>query len=216
MLIVGIDGVVLILKKKYIPDSERLINKRLVTDLIIFFTMLTMFIYCLTLFTMNNAFRLFSATMIIALLLLVWSRRYWPVIIVVIISLVTIPSFIDMFKTIHNGEFTYDSIKIEETKKGMEQFVSYDPSASNPWCNTILMPATISDYRAYIVPAGVGISYYVPQYTQQKPPFPLKSKFVLLDQEEYDRLNLAEQNRLQLLITLPESLLFRNLDSGCP
>jgi hypothetical protein len=217
MLIAGVDGVILIAKKKYIPDTQGLIDKRLTTDLIIFFAMFSLFFYCLTLYSTkgDTPFRIFSATLIIALLLLVWSRRYWPVIVVVLFSLFTIPSFIEMFNATQKGNFSYDSALIEKTKKGLEQFVTYDPVASDPWCNTLMMPSTIEDYRAYAVPAGIGITYYVPQFSNQKPPFPLKSKYVLLDQKEYDRLAETEQQRLQLLVTLPESILFRNLDSPC-
>ena len=216
MFLVGIDGIILFAKKKHLPDPSGMMNQRFLVDATLFFAMFSFACFCFFIFTMNNAFRLLSATLIIASLLLVWSKRYLPVVIVILSSLITIPFLLDQIKDTQQGKFVYDIEKMEITKTELEKYIIFDPKTDNPWCNTVFTETDLPEYQVLYIPAGIGVSYYIPQYSNQKPPFPLQSKYVILIQSEFDRMDENFKKELKLLAGLPESDLYINLDAQCP
>ena len=92
----------------------------------------------------------------------------------------------------------------------IEKLVVYDPAATNPWCNTLLIPLGYYDYRLTIIPPGIGISYVLNPLDIQPN---VKLNYLLLDQETYKAL--SDRINVELLDTLPIGDLYRNLDSGC-
>jgi hypothetical protein len=82
---------------------------------------------------------------------------------------------------------------------------------SNPWCNTLLIPLDYYDHRLTVVPPGIGISFIAGDYWAIKTP--VKSKYLLFDQEIYEQL--GDDLNVKLLESSSIGDLYYNLDSGC-
>ncbi|HEX5808679.1 MAG TPA: hypothetical protein VFY25_08430, partial [Anaerolineales bacterium] len=92
----------------------------------------------------------------------------------------------------------------------LERWIVFDPAARNPWCNTVLVPLAFYDRRLTLVPPGIGISFVTEEYPIQTP---LKSKYLLFDENTYSRLD--DQLNIRLLESSSIGKLYYNLDSGC-
>jgi hypothetical protein len=97
-----------------------------------------------------------------------------------------------------------------------EKWIVYDPTAQNPWCNTLLVPVSYYDRRLTVTPPGLGISYFsddpsiIQSGTIKTPP---KSKYLFFDKITYA--SLAADLNVKLLESSPLGDLYYNLDSGC-
>jgi hypothetical protein len=92
----------------------------------------------------------------------------------------------------------------------IEKWIVFDPAASSPWCNTLLVPLQFYDRRLTLVPPGIGVSFIADNWTIH---LPLKSKYLLFDQKTYEQLR--DQLHVRLLESFSLGDLYYNLDSGC-
>lgn len=109
------------------------------------------------------------------------------------------------------ADFTTEFPQRASLQSKFEKWIVFDPAAKNPWCNTLLIPLEYYDYRLMVVPPGIGISFVADDYWTVKTP--LKSKYLLFDQDTYELL--ADHLNIQLLESSSIGDLYYNLDSGC-
>jgi hypothetical protein len=89
----------------------------------------------------------------------------------------------------------------------------YDEDAPSPWCNTVVIPVALYDSRVTLVPAGMGVSYTLPQPDAR--PRPVRSRYVLVAETASDLAPLVEPRRLAPLGTFAFGRLYRNPASPC-
>ena len=147
--------------------------------------------------------------------LLVIKKRYFFVIIFILINLLISPASIALTTYPIGNNFTYSNEKIYTMKQIMDQSIRYDARQTNAWCNTILVPITLYDYRISQIPAGIGISYVLNNNGVDKIAFPIKSKYVLLTTQQSNELDQALLDQLEILAKFPDSILFINNNAVC-
>lgn len=109
------------------------------------------------------------------------------------------------------ADFTTEFPQRASLQSKFEKWIVFDSTAENPWCNTLLIPLDYYDHRLTVVPPGIGISFIAGDYWAIKTP--VKSKYLLFDQEIYEQL--GDDLNVKLLESSSIGDLYYNLDSGC-
>lgn len=109
------------------------------------------------------------------------------------------------------ADFTTEFPQRASLQSKFEKWIVFDSTAENPWCNTLLIPLDYYDHRLTVVPPGIGISFIAGDYWAIKTP--VKSKYLLFDQETYEQL--GDDLNVKLLESSSIGDLYYNLDSGC-
>lgn len=109
------------------------------------------------------------------------------------------------------ADFTTEFPQRAALQSKFEKWIVFDSTAQNPWCNTLLIPLDYYDHRLTVVPPGIGISFIAGDYWAIKTP--VKSKYLLFDQEIYEQL--GDDLNVKLLESSSIGDLYYNLDSGC-
>lgn len=109
------------------------------------------------------------------------------------------------------ADFTTEFPQRAALQSKFEKWIVFDSTAENPWCNTLLIPLDYYDHRLTVVPPGIGISFIAGDYWAIKTP--VKSKYLLFDQEIYEQL--GDGLNVKLLESSSIGDLYYNLDSGC-
>ncbi len=166
-----------------------------------------------TLYLANGFYRVFFAPLLTSLFMQIAQREYRPAWRVAVFSLLFAPVML-------TGQGDWPGARLNYTAHPPElpllqarfaQFIAYDASAENPWCNTILIPLRFYDARLAALPPGMGISYLQDPFPQTA----LRSRYVWLEEEDVQKLKPQSAARLQPLTDLPEGTLYRNLDAPC-
>ncbi len=159
--------------------------------------------------------RIFLAHLMISMLLMIALKSYPLVWFFIVTNIVAIPVYWTTFTNTQLPRFLPD---IEPTRAEQVEFAAianqylvYDPQAVSPWCNTLYMPVEYLDRRVNVVPAGIGLSFFI-----ELPVQPVRSHYLLLSSENRtDIASLPEAPRLEKLVDTPRGTLYRNLNAGC-
>jgi hypothetical protein len=157
-------------------------------------------------------YRLMGAPLLLSLLVLIRFRRFALVALVAVTNLVMLGSFLNLYDQ-WRPNFEIDKRALAQQRAELARVLRYDEDAPSPWCNTVLIPIALYDSRVTLVPAGVGVSYTLPQPDARARP--VKSRYVLVDDTASDLAPLVEPPRLEPLGTFAFGRLYRNPDSPC-
>jgi hypothetical protein len=149
--------------------------------------------------------------LITILLLIALKKRFWLVGLIILSNLLFMPALHRTYKENLSGNFVYDRQSIVLFHQAIKDLIAYKEN-SNPWCNTLLSfisPDSLP-YQFIGLPPGFGISYI---YKLDRLRFPIKSKYILLDEKGYNLLN--GKVNMKLLGATSLGNLFVNSDSGC-
>jgi len=160
-------------------------------------------------------YRLLSSHVLLSGFLLLGRRRWGILAVVLTISCLTVPA---MLQTTHEWTNIYLQqrrivTRLDEWNPKIDALIQYDPTATNPWCNTIthtVYYAFVSTYTLLAVDPGMGLSLLL---SENDVHLPFKARYLLLDN------NFIAQHAVDLnvifLISVPGGVLYRNLDVRC-
>ena len=205
----------LIRKKKKRSTAQIPLDVDLNLNIIFFLIIFPIILWSFSLYFIKNDMRFIAPYFLLIFFLLIYNKRYFFVITFVLINLLMLPASISLTTYPIGNNFTFSNEKITATKQIMDQSIHYDPRQTNAWCNTILVPVTLYDYRISQIPAGIGISYVLNNNGIDKITFPIKSKYVLLTTQEANELNQSAMDQLEYLVNFPDSILFINKNAAC-
>ncbi len=182
-----------------------------------FYNLLTPLGMGIVFYLVNGFHRIFIPHIIISALLLIASKKYIPIYALLFFNIIASQPFISKYKATP-ANFLPDSKEFVDSRALLEKYVFFDTETDNSWCNTLLIP--VHEYNKYVtmMPVGIGIS---PIISPDNLEYPLKSKYLLLDQESlargaYIKYFPMESLDLELLDSLPHTNIYYNPASGCP
>ena len=160
-------------------------------------------------------YRTFTPSLLLVYLLLVTRRDYRFLTALLAVNLVFFHSYMTFYAHVGDAEiiradFTTEFPERAALQSEMEKWVAFDETTQNPWCNTLLIPLHLYDYRLIVVPPGIGISYILDADTLQTP---VQSKYLLFDPDTYEIF--ADRLNASLVGSLSIGDLYYNHDSGC-
>jgi hypothetical protein len=120
-------------------------------------------------------YRLLAGHLLLTTLLLIAGKRYRLVCALVVVNLVVVAGFVDMYRDWRNN-FAMPKNTVAAERASVGQSLTYQSRAANPWCNTIFVPLDAYDQRMLAIPYGIGVSYAL-----AGPAIPVKSRWVLTD-----------------------------------
>ncbi len=205
----------LLRKKKKRSTAQNLLNTDTELNFFFFLILFPIIVWSFSLYFIKNDMRFIAPYFLLIFFLLIFYKRYFFVITFVLINLLILPASISLTTYLNSNNFIYPNEKITATKQIMDQSIHYDPRQTNAWCNTILVPVTLYDYRISQIPAGIGISYVLNNNGVDKIAFPIKSKYVLLTTQEANELYQSAMDQLEYLVNFPDSILFINKNAAC-
>jgi len=200
----------------------RLIKSKLSVDLILqsqtvfnIYNVGSLALAGLLFYLQEGFYRTFTPAILIVYLLQITRKDYKLLAALLVINIAFLHSYLTYNGQISNYEiikadFTSEFPQHDQLQTDMEKWIVFDPNVSTPWCNTLLIPQNYYDYRLTIIPPGIGISYILDSKTLETP---LKSKYLLFDQEMYTIL--ADDLNVELLDSSSIGDLYYNLDSDC-
>jgi len=191
------------------------LNADLILSILFFLILFPIILWSFSLYFIKNDMRLIAPYFLLIFFLLIINKQYFFVFAFILINLLILPASISLATYPISNNFTYSNEKIIEAKQIMDQSIHFDPGQPNAWCNTILVPITLYDYRISQIPAGIGISYVLNNNGVDQIAFPIKSKYVLLTPKQLDELNQFELGQLEYLAKFPDSTLFTNKNAVC-
>lgn len=165
-----------------------------------------------------QAWRVFAPYLLLTTLLLLLAKKYKLVLLVICVSLVSIPFFVPLYLREKARNFDFDRATVNAFADLTTSELAYDRSAS-PWCNTLLVDGKLfclngqCDYLLG-VPAGRGLSLI---FFPERLSAPLKSKYLLLGEQGKAILDekLGAQLRIQPVRSTTVGTLYRNEDASC-
>lgn len=175
------------------------------------FNLLPVVFLALVLYDSWQGYRTLSAHVLASLVLLVLTRRFWPVILFAAVSLLCLPLFPKLSARYFDVNLFYPGEEIQAFADATAPFLRYDPETSDPWCNTVLVSVSSYNYRLTKLEPGLGAAMLYDVGSLILPP---RSKYLLLSSQDYaalkDRLTLA------FLSDTPNARLYYSPASGCP
>lgn len=178
----------------------------------------SIFVFNIVLYDMFDwrDYRVITPHLLMSLMLLVAFRRYWVTGTIIVTMCLLLPSLITTYRTPewYGNHASQDRIaRLHTWSAELAPVLQYQPEAESPWCNTLLYSSAYlfsNSERLLAVPPGLGLSVILDESQLH---FPLKSRYVLLDNDFYQRH--ASQLHLEPLVTLPDGMLSINMDSAC-
>jgi hypothetical protein len=171
----------------------------------------------LTVYLMAGAYRVIGAHLLLSLLLMIRFRRLAPVAAVIVANALAAPSFAAVYRE-WKPNFSFDLKHLRTLRASVARHVAYDAGAPSPWCNTLLIPLTLYDYRVTLIPAGIGVSSifsWDPSHVPEALHLPVKSRYLLLDDTTYQALEATGRLRVDRLDRLAIGTLYLNRDAVC-
>jgi hypothetical protein len=170
------------------------------------------FFLALLFYRWNGYYRIFAIHLLVTVLLLIGFKHYRLVGTFIIVGLIGLPVSLNHYQRQHAILFHQDraALQLETIRATFEQHLIYDPDAVNSWCNTVLVPTRFLNYHVLAIPPRIGISFLWFGDVE----YPLKSHYLFFDQATYQERK--DQLRVEPLASLPEGVLYNNIDSGCP
>jgi hypothetical protein len=177
------------------------------------YNLVTIFVAAIVLYLPGGYYRLLAPHILLTLLLLIASKRYALVGVVVLIGLLATGTFLNDYYRNWNRAFKINQPRfIDPAREPFATHLAYQPAAADPWCNTVLVPLKFLDHRVTIIPAGIGVSWFASGATLKSMPRPLKSLYLLLDglyAEARDTL------AVDLLVRTNLGTIYRNREALC-
>jgi hypothetical protein len=165
----------------------------------------------LVLYLASGYFRVLGAHLLASAVVLVAMRRHLVVTVLVAANLSMLPDFLNHYER-WEPNFTLDPISVERERERVSRFLQYDDAAHNGWCNTLVLPVDLFDWRVVVVPPGIGISYAL---TDDQPD-PPRSRYVMLDRARSAlREGPFDTSRLKRLGSFSGGSVFENPASEC-
>jgi hypothetical protein len=156
----------------------------------------------------DGYYRLFAPHLLLTLLLLIVSGRYTVVVAVVVAGLLGTGIFLDGYRLwMTNFQRHPDQADVADV---FGEYLVYQPEASNPWCNTLLVSSKSLNYRMTFVPPGIGVSFYI---APDLLTYPLKSRYLFITEAGYQLIK--DRLRVERLAVTPGFTLYHNLDADC-
>ena len=121
-------------------------------------------------------YRFLGAHLLLSLLVFVACRRPLVIALAVALSLAMLPAFLQSYDR-WRPNFALDQAVVSRERAAFSRLIVYDSKASSPWCNTLLLPLPLFDWRVTLVPPGIGVSDESSKTVPNRP----KSRYVLLD-----------------------------------
>jgi hypothetical protein len=177
-----------------------------------FFNLGSTLVASLVLYLPLGYYRLIGAHLLLSLLVMVRFRHYLVVGALALTMILATPLFLMAYQD-WGPNFAFDRSELSVARAQMQELVRYDSSARSPWCNTLLIPIWLYDWRMTLIPAGVGISYIVD--TGRPLELPVKSRYVMLDVDPAFDDPRLDVSSLHELATFSYGRLFENPASVC-
>jgi hypothetical protein len=158
-------------------------------------------------------YRLLGAHMILSLLLLILSRRWVWVILLIAVNLILMPQFWSAFDSFHRRTYTVDKAPMIAFRDAVAPHVVYDPDETNDWCNTMAFsPWNFRPHLNYI-PAGIGLTFF---RERDLPTMRFQSRYWLLRPEDLEDVQ-AQPHAPPLIFmtTTPYGDLYLNSQADC-
>ena len=154
-------------------------------------------------------YRVVAPHLLLSLLLLAACGRGRVVAVAVLAGLLVTPSFLAAYNDRTQPQFTDEQARIDAFAAQTAGTLVYQ-AQDDPWCNTILLPERTAFLpEALAIPAGIGLSFY----SNNTSPSELKSRYVMVDDENRDTLTGAFD--LQFASTTAIGDLYRNAGISC-
>lgn len=179
-----------------------------------FYNLATLLVAGMTLYLANGFFRVFFPPMLVSILMQIAQKNYRALKSLVVLSLLFAPASLISSGDLDGAKinYTYQMPNIADSKPELDKWIPFDSSASNPWCNTILIPLKFYDGRLTALNPGIGVSYINPKFPFEHP---VLSKYLLLEQSDYETLTTEYNLKAVQLASLSIGDLYRNLNSDC-
>jgi hypothetical protein len=156
-------------------------------------------------------YRVLGAHLLVSLLVLIASRRFAAVAVIVALNLVTLPSFLRAYDH-WRPNFNRNLSVLRAQREQLGRLIAYDPDAKSRWCNTLLIAIQAHDWRVTLVPPGIGISYAI----GAGPKLPLRSRYVLLSRRRFPLNELVVTTPIRELGSVAGvGTVYENPDSDC-
>jgi hypothetical protein len=175
------------------------------------YQLLSIFVMALFFYLPDGYFRLFGSHLLLGLLLLAATGRYRIVAICAVLSLIGINLFLADYRSLNSANFAFQHEKWEEDRAALAQHLVYQPDATSPWCNTVLISLDFLNYKTTLIPPGIGVSFLLEPYTNLQ--FPLMSAYLWLNPKEDDIVQ--GHQHVEPIFRDSKGVLYRNLDSPC-
>lgn len=156
-------------------------------------------------------FNVLSANLLLSMLVLLHFKRYIPLLLIVITSLLFLPGVLVTFQERIDSKMLRDRAELSLFKVSLGEHLLYDPAQTNPWCNTLNI--SVERFRAEMIeiPAGIGISFFV-----NNSPMPMRSRYWLLESSIAEARVLANSDAtLEPIAKTPLGTLYRNNTADC-
>jgi hypothetical protein len=184
-------------------------------SLVLFLIFFPIILWSFTLYFLKNDIRFIAPYVLLAIFLLLYYKKEKYVIAFILVNLLVFPAVVQQFSNPISSNFIYSKAQIEETKKVFVKNIQFQPDQTNSWCNTILLPVTLYDYRVALIPPGIGISYVLDNNGIDKVPFPAKSKYLILTPQQIKEIGQKNMNDLDILAEFTDGILYLNKSTNC-
>jgi hypothetical protein len=175
------------------------------------YSLISIFAASLIFYLSNGYMRVFTPYILLSGMLLIAFKHFRLVMALIVIGLLGSGLFLRTYRDEFIANFfPYKPGQIEQLRAPFKQYLVYDEQ-TDPWCNTLLTQAQFLDNRVTLVPAGIGVSFFV---TVGEQPFPIKSQYLMLDPHSYEVLR--DHVNLAFLTDISGGKLYRNMDVDCP
>jgi hypothetical protein len=204
----------------WIRNSKKSLEKRFNDPdfklfLFIFLAIFPIIVWSFSLYFMKNDFRFITPYFLLVIFLLIFQQKESYAIVFILVNLLIFPFLVSQFSNPVSNNFIYSKEEIKKTGQIFEQSIHYQPDQSNAWCNTILLPVTLYDYRIALIPPGIGVSYVLDNNGIDQITFPIKSKYLILTPLQMKGVDKNDLAQLDLIAEFPDSQLFLNKAANC-
>ncbi|MBI4806809.1 MAG: hypothetical protein HY795_16435 [Desulfovibrio sp.] len=216
-----------ILSQEHLAPTSQLDNKRKLLEIILHVSNvgLIIVINIIYYYTMlgNAGLRMVTPHFILSFLLMlrtVPTRWFFPFLAV---FAVLVPAIVGDFQKIAIDEYERgDGVFLKNEVEKLRSHIKYDPTASNPWCNTVLFVNGTSTILWQGVPPGVAINN-IRFYSDKSAPYlfgrpeqqPFLAKYIIISGEEAAA-SAKRYNKLTMLASGGCWVLYQNHIAVCP
>jgi len=166
----------------------------------------------LALYLPPGFYRVMGASLLVSLAALVAFRRWRLLAVATLVSIVTFPSFLTLYRD-WDENFRFEPRQIARQQKELAEVIKFRKDAPSAWCNTMLVPIDIFDWRVTLFPDGIGATAAV---FHDELKWPVKSEYFIVNAEvPEERLGYVRYERLERLGRFDVGTVYRNLDSEC-
>ncbi len=120
-------------------------------------------------------YRVLGAHLLLSLLVLVGCRRTAVAGVALVVNLALVVAFVQSYGR-WGPDFRLDQNMLRTDRAAFARLIVYNRTAPSPWCNTVTLPVHLLDWRATLVPPGIGISYQLAPTVPKHP----KARYILL------------------------------------